>query len=316
VLLLLTACTAPLQTLKLDSETTLPPHTELSDTAFYPQKEYQCGPAALATILNYYGARTSPEQLKPQIYLPARQGTLRSEVVAATRRYDMIAVELTPTLDALLSEIAAGNPVLVFQNLAFDWWPQWHYAVAIGYDLDTKEIILRSGTRARWITPLSVFETTWRRADYWALVIKPAGEIPATAEPLTYLKAASALESIARHDAAFAAYQAAVRRWPDNIIAFTGLGNTAYVQGNYTKSAKAFAQAITIESRPELWNNIAFPLNALGCHTEALSAVACAIALDPDNPAYRASLTEIKTTTENMNGQSCSLPSCPVAPVE
>ncbi|WVM93376.1 hypothetical protein ULG90_05290 [Halopseudomonas pachastrellae] len=47
-------------------------------------------------------------------------------------------------LDAILRELDDGNAVLVMQNLAFDWYPQWHYA-AVGYDLNTRELILHSG---------------------------------------------------------------------------------------------------------------------------------------------------------------------------
>src|SRR3546814_16245640 len=80
-------------------------------------------------------------------------------------------------LDALLAEIAAGNPVLVFQNLALDWWPQWHFAVAIGYDLDRRVLILHSGTTERLETPLDAFERTWARSGHWALLTLPPGRL-------------------------------------------------------------------------------------------------------------------------------------------
>jgi len=56
-------------------------------------------------------------------------------MIAAARRNGFVAIELAPNLSDLLAEIAAGNPVVVLQNLALDWYPAWHYAVAIGYDL-------------------------------------------------------------------------------------------------------------------------------------------------------------------------------------
>ena len=84
----------------------------------------------------------------------------------------------------LLAELDAGHPVLVFQNLALDWSPQWHFAVAVGYDLDSGDLILRSGTERRRVTRLSTFEFTWRRGDYWALVVLPPDRLPAaTAVP-------------------------------------------------------------------------------------------------------------------------------------
>jgi len=55
----------------------LPQQVELKAVPFFPQAEYQCGPAALATLLVSSGVSTTPEALVPQVYLPARKGSLR-----------------------------------------------------------------------------------------------------------------------------------------------------------------------------------------------------------------------------------------------
>ena len=39
---------------------------ELSGTPFFPQEEYQCGPAALATVLNAAGVAVAPDDLVDQ----------------------------------------------------------------------------------------------------------------------------------------------------------------------------------------------------------------------------------------------------------
>src|SRR5207237_7460971 len=43
---------------------------ELKDVPFFAQDEYQCGPAALATVLANAGLKLTPEQLVPEVYLP------------------------------------------------------------------------------------------------------------------------------------------------------------------------------------------------------------------------------------------------------
>ena len=68
------------------------------------------------------------------VYTPGREGTLASDMIAAARRNGRVAVPVT-SLPALLAELAAGNPVIVFQNLGLGFVPRWHYAVAFGYDL-------------------------------------------------------------------------------------------------------------------------------------------------------------------------------------
>src|SRR3569623_1363896 len=122
---------------------------ELDAVPFFPQERYQCGPAALATVLAWSGAAVTADQLVPQVYLPARQGSLQPELLAAARRYQRLPYVLEPDLAALLREVGAGHPVLVLQNLGLSWAPRWHNAVVVGYDLARDEVVLRSGAGRR-----------------------------------------------------------------------------------------------------------------------------------------------------------------------
>ena len=45
---------------------------------FYPQTQYQCGPASLATVLNYWGRHVTPEQIAQEI-LPRLSKTSGSD---------------------------------------------------------------------------------------------------------------------------------------------------------------------------------------------------------------------------------------------
>ncbi len=116
---------------------------ELSATPFFPQSDYQCGPAALATVLTASGVTTTPEALVPKVYLPGRQGSLQPELVAAARQYDRLAYVLEPALAQVVAEVAAGRPVLVMQNLGLASYPVWHFAVVVGYDREAEQLVLR-----------------------------------------------------------------------------------------------------------------------------------------------------------------------------
>src|SRR5258708_16443116 len=115
------------------------------------------------------GKAIEPDALRAQVYLPDRHGSLQIEMLAAARRNGFVAIELAPNLSDLLAEIAAGNPVIVLQNLALDWYPAWHYAVAVGYDLGTQRITFRSGTERSLQIPLDTFEHTSRPPAYCAI---------------------------------------------------------------------------------------------------------------------------------------------------
>ncbi|MGN2392821.1 PA2778 family cysteine peptidase [Pelomicrobium sp. G1] len=296
LLALLAGCAGP-QTALLVKErpADLPQRAEIESAPFYPQERYQCGPAALATVLVHAGVDTFPEALVPLVYLPARQGSLQAEMLAATRRHGLIAYPLAPRLEDALREVAAGNPVVVLQNLALDLWPVWHYAVVVGYDQGAQEIVLRSGVTRRLVQSWSSFERTWARSGYWAMVALPPQRLPATAQERTYVAAAVALERV-DPDAARRAYATALERWPRSLTARIGLGNTAYTRGDLAGAEAAYRQAVLdYPQSADAWNNLAQVLVESGKKAEALTAAERAVSLGgPRLSQYRATLEAIQ----------------------
>ncbi len=65
-------------------------------------------------------------------------------MIGAARRHGRVAYVISSP-EELLVEVAAGNPVIVLQNLGLSWVPVWHYAVVIGYDGDADMVTLHSG---------------------------------------------------------------------------------------------------------------------------------------------------------------------------
>lgn len=269
----LTSCAAP-SVREVTQNTQLPRQHELINTPFFPQELYQCGPAALATALNTIDIRVTPEQLTPEVYIPSRQGSLQIEMLAAARRHGALAIQIAPKLDAVLQEISAGNVVVVMQNLGLSWAPSWHYAVAVGYDLDRELIWLRSGTFERLEMTLSTFERTWARSQHWAFVALPPGKLPASSGSDAVIKGLLAFEKSAPAAHTRTAYTAAVERWPDDLVLLMGLGNSSYAADDLDGAAKAFQQAIVAHpDSAAAHNNLAHVLLEQG-HTEKAMQVA------------------------------------------
>lgn len=291
---LLAGCATPAVQALRDDPGDLPVRAEVADVPFFPQEDLYCGPAALATVLGWGGLETTQEAMAGQVYTPGRGGTLRTDMLAAARRNGRLAVPVR-SLDDVLTEIAAGHPVLVFQNLSLAIAPQWHYAVAVGYDLDESEIVLRSGRDYRLRTGLSTFDRTWNRGDRWALVVLPPDRLPATASERDVLDAGVALERVERPEDAARAYAAALERWPESLGAHVGLGNARYASGDLDGAAAAFRGAV--EHHPDAaaaWNNLAFVLAELGERATALEAAETAVRLAADEPAYRETLRRVR----------------------
>lgn len=307
-LLCLGACATPPQTrLVLDSPpAALPRHAELTDVPYFAQDAYQCGPATLAMTLQAASIAVTPETLKPELYLPDRHGSLQVEMLAAARRHGAVAYQLAPELKVVLREIAAGTPVVVLQNLAYSWYPVWHYAVAIGYDLDTAQVILRSGPEQRQVLPMRTFEYTWARSGYWAMVALPPGRIPETAEENSFIAAVSALEKISGPERTLGTYLAALQRWPGNLSAQIGVGNNAYQLHDLTRAESAFRQAV--HDHPDsvaAYNNLAQTLADQARYQEALQAAQRAVSLGgPLADTARETLADIERNMQNDTAES------------
>ena len=256
----------------------LPERAELRAVPFFPQEEYQCGPAALATVLAAAGVKVTPEELVPQVYLPERKGSLQVEMLAAARRHNLVSYQLAPRFEDLLRELTAGNPVIVLQNLGVA--DGWHYAVAVGYDYSLGTLVLRSGTQERDVMPFAAHEVFWMRSGYWAMVALPPDRIPATAEEKSWLNAIAAFERIGDANGARVAYKTFLGRWPENVNAHIGLANTHYTLGELAQAEAVLRDAARRE--PEsvvVLNNLAQTLSDLGRNEEALPLTDKALAM-------------------------------------
>jgi hypothetical protein len=279
---LLSGCAAfadPPQTaaLTFSRPTDLPARAERTAVPFFPQTRFHCGPAALATALADVGLPADVQALGDAVFLPAREGSLQIEMLGAARRQGAVATRLPGELHALLREVAAGHAVVVLQNLGLDLIPRWHYAVLVGYDLDTLEVVLRSGTTERERMSLRTFEFTWARGGRWAIAVLPAGRWPATASEADALDAAIGFERVAQPAPAAVSYRAFLKRWPDNLLASIGLGNTLFAAGDIPSAEHVFEDLAGRQDSAVAWNNLARIRLGRGDRPGAMEAAARAV---------------------------------------
>ncbi len=280
----LVGCATPQTERLLETASAFPRPVELTAVPFFAQEAYHCGPAALATVLNHSGLNVTPEELAPQVYLPERKGSLQFELLASVRRHGRVPYVLRPQMEALTAEVVSGNPVLVLQNLGIAAAPFWHYAVVVGFDLARAEVVLRSGRERRHVISLRTFEHTWRRGDYWAMVVLPLDRLPQTAEELPYLQSVLALENLKRWQDAAMAYRSALLGWPNSLGAHIGLGNSHYALGELPEAEAAFRAATHAHPQAAAaFNNLAQALADQQRWSEAEQAAQKAVEIGGNN---------------------------------
>jgi tetratricopeptide (TPR) repeat protein len=288
-----------------------PAHVELLDAPFFPQEDHQCGPSALATVLEASGTAALPEQLVAEVYLPGREGSLQQELLAAARRRGRLAYVLPDDPGALLAEIGAGRPVLILQNLGIDAHPLWHYAVLIGFDAVRNQVVLRSGRQDRLVMSWRRFEGSWRRGGRWAATMLDPGMLPTQPVALNYLDACAGLEAAGMFDAAASSYAAAADRWPENPLVHLGQGNVAYARGDLGAAVAAYRRGVRLApADAALRNNLAQALLDSGCVEQALAEAREAAELAQDSALaadVRATLESVMRATESTS----TVESCP-----
>ena len=253
--LALAACAAP--PLDLTPAPDAPRKALVSGVPLIEQADFHCGPAALAMALQWAGQEVTQTRIAELAFTPGARGTFQENMIGAARRRGALAVPLSG-FDALTAEIAAGHPVIVFQNLGESFAPIWHYAVVTAYDLERGTVTLHSGQLSRTTMSLARFERTWAGGEGWALIVLAPGEFAASASERAVLDASAGLERVGQTDAAIAAYKAGAARWPDNWLWQFGLGNALYASGDIPGARRAYQRAIALDpTAPEPRQNLA-----------------------------------------------------------
>lgn len=242
----------------------LPTRASVPEVPLIRQADYFCGPASLAMVLSWSGPDVTQQEIAAQSFSPSAKGTFRADLIGAARRRGQLVVPVADFSD-LLTEVAAGHPVIVFQNLSLGVAPRWHYAVVVGFDRSKQELTLHSGELEIMQMPFEAFERTWMRGDRWAITVLPPDHLPAAAPEDAVLLAAAALEETGMVREAEAAYAAGMQRWSDAWIWPFGLGNARYAQGDLSGAEQAFRIAAGIAPDvPEIDANLAQVRSELG----------------------------------------------------
>lgn len=215
-------------------------------------------------MLEASGVEVDYATIVDRVYVPGLEGSLQVEMLAAARSLGRIAYILPPEPAAVLGEVGAGRPVLVLLNLALPAAPVWHYAVVVGYDSSRNRVLLHSGRTARSRQRARSWLRRWDWAGRWAMVLLEPGEWPGSAERSRIFEALSAFEELAEPAAAGQAWRAAAEHWPEEPLAWLGVGNAAHHQADWQAARTAYGRVLEIDP-----DHLPARLNLALTHAEA-----------------------------------------------
>lgn len=150
-----------------------PPGTSriIAHVPFYAQEAYQCGPASLAGVLNYWGLRVSPEEIAAEIFSPQARGTLDMDMVFYAQKKGLQVAQYTGTWEDLKKNVESSHPLIVLVDEGFWIYQKSHFMVVVGYD--GSSLIANSGKEEHKFIPRDHFLRTWERTKFWTLRISP-----------------------------------------------------------------------------------------------------------------------------------------------
>jgi len=140
---------------------------------FFRQTGDDCGPAALAGILAFYGKPVDLKTITASIYLPKLRGTLPMDLERYAKDAGLKTASSDGTIDALRSAVRSDSPVICLLDLGFGPYRQPHYVTIIGFDDRNGLFIMHDGITPDRTMSYEAFEKKWVRAGRWMIVIRP-----------------------------------------------------------------------------------------------------------------------------------------------
>ena len=144
------------------------------DVPLFPDRTDQCGPAALAGVLRFWGKDVGMAALKQEIYRASLRGSLSVDLLLAAQDHGMSAQLLDGDLAQVRKELDAGHPLVAFLNQGLSFLPVGHYLVVTGYNARRHGVYVNSDVRKNVFMSDARFKKQWERTDRWALLILPS----------------------------------------------------------------------------------------------------------------------------------------------
>jgi hypothetical protein len=143
----------------------------IAGVPFFPQEVYQCGPASLAGVLNFWGISVSPEEIAQAIYSPTARGTLDVDMVLYGERKGLKAAQYAGSVEDIQKNIDAQIPLIVLVDEGFLAYQKPHFMVVVGY-VD-QGLLANSGRERHRFYAWPAFLRTWEKTKNWTLRFAP-----------------------------------------------------------------------------------------------------------------------------------------------
>lgn len=242
--------------------------------------------SALASLLSFWGPRTSAEQARGLYNEFAKTWGEAAAVALVAQRRGCWAVALHGSPELLKERLRAGVPVLIDLPIDLRKGNWRRFSLAVGYDDDQQIYLCHEGRSEPVKYTYSGLDRWWKRTGYWMMVVCPP-------ERATWTLSAEELLSRGRYfDAADRLQEAeddldrAVALDPGNSAIYVSSANVDRRRGHLGEAEAMYRKALEVNpGDSRAMNNLAYLLADSGDEfTEAETLARNALLLEPTNP--------------------------------
>ncbi|MGE4357933.1 MAG: PA2778 family cysteine peptidase [Candidatus Omnitrophota bacterium] len=271
----------------------------ISQVPFYKQIGNTCGPAALASLLAYWGIEFDYHKLIKELYTPRLGGAIDFEIAFYPRQFGLWSKYSQTSFSYLKERIKENIPLIVLTK-ELPVKGGYHYTVIFGFDEGGQKLLAHTGRKSNVWLNYKTFIKKWKKADFGTITICPPEKVNWDISPDEYVYLGYLLEKKGQWEKAIEYYQKAINITPQKKIAFFNLGNVYFKKGEFAKAEEFYRKAIEIDKNfAEAYNNLAYLYFSTKRNLrEAEKLVMKAIELNPTEANYLDTLEKIKKEVE------------------
>lgn len=157
------------------------PQAFVDGVPFIRQDPRLCGPAALASVLAYYGLAVDQKAIADFAYTEKLGGALMTDLENYARSLGCRTHLAQGTSEDLIDALGKGRPVVALVDLGFWVFSRPHYVVVTGWG--PGGVRAHTGTEADKVFPKEEFERIWRKRGSVYLLVLPPSPWPGPAAP-------------------------------------------------------------------------------------------------------------------------------------
>jgi ABC-type bacteriocin/lantibiotic exporter with double-glycine peptidase domain len=128
-------------------------------------KSHDCGAAALAAVLDYWGKEATPASVEAAVGGPPNRRLRAGDMVEHARRQGLRSYVFFGQMSDVVYELRRGRPVIVGLGKAVSSKKALaHYEVVVGYEPKQKRLLLLDPARGFQVDSEEGFSEEWKRS--------------------------------------------------------------------------------------------------------------------------------------------------------